>query len=104
MLEILLLIIILLIGWFWLDTIAKREIAIYIGRELASRCNLQLLDETIACKKLSFARNSRGHMQLVRLYEFEVSADGRSRLACSLQLLGKQLQSWDIPPYLQPVH
>jgi hypothetical protein len=104
MFEILLLIIILFIGWFWSDTIAKREIAIYVGRELASRWNLQLLDETVSCKKISFARNSRGQVQIVRIYEFEVSADGRTRLLCSLQLLGKQLQSWDIPPYLQPVH
>jgi hypothetical protein len=104
MFEISLLLILLLIGWFWSDTIAKREIAIYIGRELASRWQLQLLDETVSCKKISFARNSRGHVQLVRLYEFEVSADGINRLSCNLQLLGKQLQSWDIPPYLQPIH
>jgi len=102
--ELLLLATILLIGWFWSDTISKREIAIYTGRELARRCNLQLLDETVACKKLSFARNNKGQMQLVRLYEFEVSADGRSRLPCKLTLLGKQLQDWDIPPYLQPVN
>jgi Protein of unknown function (DUF3301) len=104
MFEILLLILILLITWFWFDSITKREIAIKIGRELANRCNLQLLDETIACKKMGLSRNSSGQVQLVRLYEFEVSADGRSRLSCHLQLLGKQLQSWHIPPYLQPVH
>ncbi len=104
MFEILLLTLILLIAWFWFDSVTKREIAIKIGKELASRCKLQLLDETVACKKIWFRRNSFGQVQLVRLYEFEVSADGRSRLACHLELLGKQLQNWDIPPYLQPVH
>jgi hypothetical protein len=104
MFEILLLILVLLIAWFWFDTVSKREIAIRIGRELASRCHLQLLDETIACKKIWFGRNHHGQMQLIRLYEFEVSADGQSRLACQLQLLGKQLQNWHIPPYLQPMH
>lgn len=102
--EILLLVITVLIAWFWLDTVSKREIAITIGRELAKRCDLQLLDETVACTKIWVGRNSRGHAQLVRIYEFEVSADGESRLQCSLQLIGKQLQSWDIPPYLQPMH
>ena len=104
MFETLLLILILLIAWFWFDSVTKREIAITVGRELASRCNLQLLDDTVACKKITLARNSNGQVQLVRLYEFEVSADGQSRLACNLQLLGRQLQAWDIPPYLQPVH
>ena len=104
MFESLLLVILLLIAWFWQDSIAKREIAIRIGRELAQRCQLQLLDETVACQKIWLGRDPRGHAQLVRFYEFEVSADGVSRLECHLQLLGKQLQNWHIPPYLQPVH
>ena len=104
MFETLLLALTFTLAWFWLDSVSKREIAVNIGRELAGRCNLQLLDETVACKKISLARNSNGHMQLRRLYEFEVSADGHSRLMCNLQLLGKQLQHWHIPPYLQPVH
>ncbi len=104
MFETLLLALILLLAWFWFDSVTKREAAIRIGRELAARCNLQLLDETVACKKIGLARNSRGQMQLSRLYEFEVSADGHSRLMCNLELLGKQLQNWHIPPYLQPVH
>jgi len=104
MFELLLLVVLLLIAWFWQDSIAKREIAVNFGRELAQRCNLQLLDETVACNKIWLGRDSRGHAQLARLYEFEVSADGISRLECNLQLLGRQLQSWHIPPYLQPLH
>ena len=96
MFESILLIILLFIAWFWQDAIAKREIAIRIGRELAQRCQLQLLDETVSCNKIWLGRDSRGHAQLVRFYEFEVSADGVSRLECNLQLLGKQLQNWHI--------
>ncbi|MEE9332239.1 MAG: DUF3301 domain-containing protein [Methylophilaceae bacterium] len=104
MFEILLLILILLIAWYWSDTITKREIAVYVGRELAGRYHLQLLDDTVACKRTRLGRNSNGQVQLIRLYEFEVSADGHSRLSCHLELLGKQLQNWHIPPYQQPVH
>ena len=104
MFELILLAILLFIAWFWQDSIAKREVAVKIGRELAERCNLQLLDETVACQKIWLGRDNRGHAQLARLYEFEVSADGVSRLECHLQLLGKQLQNWHIPPYLQAVH
>ena len=102
MFETLLLALLILAAWFWLDSIAKREIAIGYGRELAQRCNLQLLDETVACNKLHMGRDSRGHAQLLRLYEFDVSANGADRMQCNLQLLGKQLQAWHIPPYIQP--
>lgn len=104
MLETLLLAILILAAWFWLDSIAKREIAIQYGRNLAERCNLQLLDETVACNKIRLGRDSHGHAQLLRLYEFEVSASGAERMQCHLQLLGKQLQTWHIPPYAQPLY
>jgi hypothetical protein len=104
MFESCLLLVTAFIIWYWQDTIAKRETAIRIGRELAQRCQLQLLDETVACTKIWLARDSRGQMRIARLYTFEVSADSVSRLQCDLQLLGNVLQQWHIPPYLQPVH
>jgi hypothetical protein len=104
MFETLLLILLIIAAWFWQDSVAKREIAIQFGRELANRCQLQLLDETVACNMIRLGRDSRGHAQLLRLYEFEVSANGADRMQCNLQLLGKQLQSWHIPPYTQPLH
>ena len=102
MFETILLALLLLSAWLWLDSIAKREIAINYGRELAGRYHLQLLDETVACTQIRIGRDSRGHAQLQRLYEFEVSASGAERMQCNLQLLGKQLQTWHIPPYVQP--
>jgi Protein of unknown function (DUF3301) len=102
MFEFILLALLLAAAWFWLDSIAKREVAVNIGRNLAGRWQLQLLDETVSCTKIRLGRDSRGHAQLQRLYEFEVSASGAERMRCNLQLLGKQLQTWHIPPYVQP--
>jgi hypothetical protein len=103
-LEIFLLIVVIAAAWFWLDSIAVRETAINTGRDLVDRYDLQLLDETVACTRLRLGRNSRGRIQLMRTYDFEVSANGSDRLECNLVLLGNQLQSWYIPPYLQPLH
>lgn len=75
-----------------------------LGQELAEKFNLQLLDETVACTKLRLARNLRGHVQMMRTYEFEVSANGVDRMQCNLILLGRQLHTWHIPPYVQPLY
>ena len=99
--EIALLLILIALAWFWLDSMAKRERAILLGDELAARFNLQLLDETVACSKVWLARNSRGHVHFLRTYEFEVSASGAERLHCHLILLGNQISTWHIPPYQQ---
>jgi hypothetical protein len=101
-LEIILIIIVVFIAWFWLDSIAKREIAVQLGGELAQRCQLQLLDETVACTKLTIGRDHKGHAQFVRNYVFEVTANGSERMHCHLELLGRQLKSWHIPPHVQP--
>lgn len=102
--EISLIVLMLLIAWFWFDSITSREKAIRTGRELAERWDLQLLDETVACSKIRLGRNNRGQARVMRTYEFEVSTNGADRLPCHLVLLGKQLQSWHIPPYLQPLY
>lgn len=102
--EIPLLIALVASACFWFDSISVRETAVTTGRDLAERCSLQLLDETVACSRLRLGRNRRGHLQLLRTYDFEVSANGSDRLSCHLVLLGRELQSWHIPPYLQPLH
>ncbi len=99
--ELTFIIVLLALGWFWLDSLSKRERAINLGRELANKFNLQLLDETVSMKEISLGRNTRGHMQLKRTYHFEVSTHGADRMQCHLTLLGTQLEDWHIPPYLQ---
>lgn len=102
--ELILLLAIAIGAWLWFDTVGARDQAVERGRDLAERWNLQLLDETVSCSRIWFARNHKGHMQLMRTYEFEVSTNGVDRMECNLVLLGRQLQSWYIPPYLQPLH
>ena len=99
--ELILMLILFLAAWFWLDSMGKRERAILLGGELAARYKLQLLDESVACTKLRLGRNRRGHVQFLRRYAFDVSARGVDRLHCELILLGDQLQTWHIPPYQQ---
>jgi len=43
--EWILILILIIIGWFWIDSLDKRERAIALGTELAGRFNLQMLDE-----------------------------------------------------------
>lgn len=102
--ELILIFILLMLGWFWIDSLDKRERAIALGTELAARLNLQMLDETVVCSRLRLGRNRKGHVQLLRTYEFDVSASGDDRLHSNLTLLGNHLSAWHIPPYLQPVN
>lgn len=86
-------------GWFWLDSLNARDIAVAAGRQAAEKYGLQLLDETVAFAKLWAARDFAGHMRLQRTYHFEVSDTGTNRLPCRITLLGKHVESLYIPPH-----
>lgn len=102
--ENILLITIILLALLWFDSLSARDAAIAKGHDLTHRTNLQLLDESVACVRLRLQRNTKGHVQIQRTYEFDVSANGGDRMHCHLVILGRDLQSWYIPPYLQAVH
>ncbi len=99
--ELLLILLLFVLAWFWIDSLEKRERAIHLGGELAEKLHLQLLDDTVVCARTRLGRNRKGHLQLLRTYTFDISANGQDRLHCHLILLGNQLTSWHIPPYLQ---
>ncbi|MSQ80529.1 MAG: DUF3301 domain-containing protein [Candidatus Methylopumilus sp.] len=99
MLEYTLLILLVTITCFWFDTISKRELAIQFGKNLSQQFDLQFLDETVACEKITLKRNEKGHIAILRCYEFIVSSSTNDRIKCNLFLLGKNLHNWHIPPY-----
>lgn len=103
MLEYSLLALIIAIAWFWIDTISKRELAIQLGKNLSQQFDLQFLDETVACEKITLKRNEKGQVAILRCYEFMVSSSTNDRIKCNLFLLGKDLHNWHIPPYINIV-
>ncbi len=82
--------------WFWLDSIRVREFGVRAARESCQREGVQLLDETVACRRLRPARNDNGHLALMRLYEFEYSGSGHDRYRGWVMLLGTEVVMLDL--------
>jgi hypothetical protein len=101
MFDYFLLLAISLIVFFWWDSVAKREIAIYHGKLLANKFHLQLLDESIHCNKITLVRTNDDWPSIKRVYIFSVSTNTEDRLNCKLSLTGKSLTDWFVPPYPQ---
>lgn len=83
----------LVAAWVWVVSMRAREAAIEAGRRACEAERVQLLDWTVALKKIRFMRNPDGRMQLQRTYEFEYSDTGNNRLNGSVTLLGSKLHS-----------
>lgn len=87
-----------LAAWLWLDTLRVRELAVRVAGNACRAAGVQLLDETVALCRLDLRRcPTRGGVRLRRVYQFEFSTDGRDRRSGSLTLLGRQVQGICLP-------
>ena len=92
-LELLVLALILLGGWVWVDSMRAREAALDAGRRACEAENVQFLDWTVAMTSIRIARGADGRIRLRRVYHFEFSDTGNNRLKGSITLLGTQFLS-----------
>lgn len=81
------------LGWFWIDSLGAREEAIRICRAACERNRVQLLDQTVALRRLGFRRDGDGRLRWRRAYGFEFSEEGVGRHAGHLVLVDRRLES-----------
>ena len=79
------------VGWFWLDSLRAREIAIGICKAACERRDLQFLDQAVVLRRLGFSWRSEG-IRLRRVYRFDFSEEGVGRRNGYLVLRGLNLE------------
>lgn len=81
-----------LAGWFWLNTMRMREAAVRIGAEACRRHDVQFLDDTVSLNRMGLYRDSRGHVGIRRTYQFEYSESGDNRRRAYIIMIGARLE------------
>ena len=81
----------LLVGWFWLDSLRARELATGICRAACEQRGLQFLDQTVALRRLGVRRTPVG-LRLRRVYRFDFSEEGVGRRSGYLVLIALDLE------------
>lgn len=87
------------LGWFWLNTLHALEIARNAGRQACINADVQFLDDTVASISLGIDRDHAGRRVLRRIYRFEFSETGNSRIEGQVILLGNKIESVTMAPY-----
>ncbi len=88
--------------WYWWDTLRTREIARAAGRRACDQRQVQFLDDTVVCIRIRLRRNTRGHMQLERRYDFEFASDGERRYHGQIDIIGSHISHIDMEAYRFP--
>lgn len=81
----------LAMGWFWIDSLAARDIAIAAARTACAEDSKQFLDDSISVKHLRLLRNNDGKLCIGRTYAFEFSETSDDRRLGSVALLGREV-------------
>jgi hypothetical protein len=91
--------------WLWLDSTRVRELAVAAARAACDAENVQFLDDTVAFRALTLARDGEGRVRVRRAYAFEYSDTGNNRLHGSVVMLGSQVLLINVGvPHLRVVH
>lgn len=92
----------LLLGWFWLDSLRAREIATEICKAACARRELQFLDQTVALRRLGLAWKAEG-LRMRRVYRFDFSEEGVGRRSGHLVMRGMTLEdlSFGLPTQIR---
>jgi hypothetical protein len=98
--EILVLLGVAALVWFWFDSLKVRERALAVGPGACERSGLQFLDQTVECISLKLARNEDGRVVIRRIYRFEFTDNGESRRTGTIVMMGSQVISITMEPYL----
>ena len=81
--------------WFWFDSTRSHELAVQITSRLCLKHDVQLLDETVALRRLGLSWPREG-LRLKRTYRFDYTIEGTERRTGSLVLLGSRLATYQI--------
>lgn len=91
--ELALVIVLVALGWFWWDSLNKRELAMLAARSVCRQAGVQLLDESVALKQLGLGRDEGQQVRIRREFFFEYSDTGNNRLPGYVYLLGARVLS-----------
>jgi hypothetical protein len=86
--------VLLFLGWLWLDSARAREFANTLAQRYCENRGLQFLDQTVSLARVGLRWTSSG-LRIRRMFRFEFSLEGMGRRSGYVLMLGTQLETID---------
>lgn len=100
MIDLLLIMLLLLVGYVWSEGLKASEIAFRFAKTHCQKMEVQLLDEYVALNGFWPKRDETGKLKAWRSYQFEFTSTGNERYHGKLIMLGKKVTSIQLEPYV----
>lgn len=85
-------------AWLWHNH-GLREKAVERVKRHCAKLDLELLDDTIAFKRIGFVRDANGRRRLARIYDFEFTVTGEQRHPGTATQFGSHVVQIELAPY-----
>ena len=99
MIDIILILILVAIGFYWSDGMKTREFAFLTTQRHCQKLGIVLLDEYVALNGQWLKRDDNGQLKIWRSYIFEFSSTGEERYQGKITLLGMKVTQIELEPY-----
>lgn len=96
--EILGLFALVLLGWYWHDSVRARDAGKAASRSACARNDYQFLDDTVVLHSIRPVRDDYGRLLLRRIYAFEYSDNGDNRRRGNVTLFGDEVVNVYVGP------
>lgn len=83
----------MLVARLWNDALKARERALQASGRVCRELDVQLLDQTVALRRMRPARDAGGRLRLRREYGFEFTLEGSERRRGTVLMLGVRVES-----------
>lgn len=93
---------VLVLAWFWLDSLKARDGAVLAARKACMSEGLQFLDESMSVDSVRPMRDDGGTLRLRRVYSFEYSDTGNNRRPGCVVMLGYRVLMLNIGLRVMP--
>jgi len=85
-------------AWLWHGH-GLRERALSRVKQHCARLDLELLDDNVALRRFTFARDANGRKRLARVYNFEFTVTGEQRHPGTITMFGAHSAQIELAPY-----
>jgi hypothetical protein len=83
--------------WYWFDSLRAHEIATAVCLEMCRRHQVQLLDSTITLQRTRLYREAFRPLQIERYYTFDFSVSGAERTQGQILMRGQRMVWFELP-------
>lgn len=84
---------------YWWTAYGIKQLALQATENYCRRMDVQLLDQSLALKRISIKRSAEGRLQLIRMFHFEFASTGDDRYQGETIMHGRTCTNIQLSPH-----